>query len=643
MIKNITFTAFLVFVFGVCFSQINRADSFRIEFSNATSDTSRVMGLAQLSDYYKFNRPDSSIFYGNKALRLAREINFPKGELMAYQPLVVTYIKLGNISKALQLNLQAIKIAERNNLKQELAGKLLLMGNVFSLSGNYRIALDYYRQSKTLADSIRYVAWSIMSEGLIGASYLNLNMTDSATYHIESAYKRAVPLNIDWVTEGVLIRLGHLERKKGNHMQALNFYKQALSLYGSSSSRAELLYHIAKVHQELNRQDSAIFFASESLAVARKDGFMSSIINASVLLAELYESNDLQRANQFNKMAITYKDSVIKLGNVMTIEGFIDFDSQERQLLIESAKREYRNKTRQYAMLAGLGTFLLIAFILYWNNKQKHKANQVLKATLSNLQSTQSLLIQSEKMASLGELTAGIAHEIQNPLNFVNNFSEVNKELLVELKGEIKKGNLDEVNAIADDVISNEEKISHHGKRADAIVKGMLQHSSSGSGKKEPTNINSLADEYLRLSYHGFRAKDKSFNATMKTDFDESIGTINIIPHDIGRVILNLINNAFYVVNEKSKQGIAGYEPMVEVRTKKEGNKVLVSVQDNGNGIPPKILDKIFQPFFTTKPTGQGTGLGLSLSYDIVKAHGGELKVETKEGEGSEFVIYIGT
>jgi signal transduction histidine kinase/ligand-binding sensor domain-containing protein len=268
------------------------------------------------------------------------------------------------------------------------------------------------------------------------------------------------------------------------------------------------------------------------------------------------------------------------------------------------------------------------------------RTNQ-LQTSIQNLKATQSQLVHSEKMASLGELTAGIAHEIQNPLNFVNNFSDVNKELLIELKDEIKKGNLDEVNAIADDVISNEEKINHHGKRADAIVKGMLQHSRSSSGVKEPTDINKLADEYLRLAYHGLRAKDKSFNATMKTDFDKSIGNINVIPQDIGRVILNLITNAFYVVDEKKKQQPAGYEPTVSVSTKKMGDKVLITVKDNGNGIPQKVLDKIFQPFFTTKPTGQGTGLGLSLSYDIVKAHGGELKVQTKEGVGSEFIIIL--
>jgi signal transduction histidine kinase len=264
-----------------------------------------------------------------------------------------------------------------------------------------------------------------------------------------------------------------------------------------------------------------------------------------------------------------------------------------------------------------------------------------IRTTLENLRSTQTQLIQSEKMASLGELTAGIAHEIQNPLNFVNNFSDVNKELLIEMNDEIDKGNLSEVRSIAKDVIDNEEKINHHGKRADAIVKGMLQHSRSSSGQKELTDINALCDEYLRLSYHGLRAKDKSFNATMKTEFDESIGKINIIPQDIGRVILNLINNAFYAVDEKKKLNNNEYEPTVSISTKRLNDKVEIKVADNGNGVPQKILDKIFQPFFTTKPAGQGTGLGLSLSYDIVKAHGGELKVETKEGKGTEFIIML--
>jgi signal transduction histidine kinase len=274
--------------------------------------------------------------------------------------------------------------------------------------------------------------------------------------------------------------------------------------------------------------------------------------------------------------------------------------------------------------------------------KELAQAKEIEKA-YNELKTTQQQLIQSEKMASLGELTAGIAHEIQNPLNFVNNFSEVNDELLKELNAEADKGNLEEVKAIAKDISFNSEKINHHGKRADAIVKGMLQHSRSNSGQKEPTDINALADEYLRLAYHGLRAKDKSFNATMKTDFDDSIGTVNIIPQDVGRVILNLINNAFYAVGDKRKLIGNGYEPTVSVSTKKTNGKVEIKVRDNGNGIPQKVVNKIFQPFFTTKPTGQGTGLGLSLSYDIMKAHGGEIKVNTKEGEGSEFIIQLRT
>ena len=283
-------------------------------------------------------------------------------------------------------------------------------------------------------------------------------------------------------------------------------------------------------------------------------------------------------------------------------------------------------------------------------DKIKQRTNELSKS-LENLKSTQTQLIQSEKMASLGELTAGIAHEIQNPLNFVNNFSEINKELLIEMKTELAIGNMQLAIEIANDIEVNEEKINHHGKRADAIVKGMLQHSRSSSGVKEPTDINALCDEYVRLSYHGLRAKDKSFNATLKTDFDETIGNINIIPQDIGRVVLNLLNNAFYAAPLPPEGGFKDpnykHEPTVTIKTSKNppsggrGAEVLISVRDNGPGIPQKILDKIFQPFFTTKPTGQGTGLGLSLSYDIVKAHGGELKVGTKESEGTTFTIKL--
>lgn len=304
---------------------------------------------------------------------------------------------------------------------------------------------------------------------------------------------------------------------------------------------------------------------------------------------------------------------------------------------------------------------LLFGFILYFLFSYRHKQRDYmllkeqkkeidrqrdqLEKTLSELKSAQAQLIQSEKMASLGELTAGIAHEIQNPLNFVNNFSDVNIELIEELKGERRKSagerNTAMEDEMLDDIGQNLEKINHHGKRADSIVKGMLQHSRASTGIREITDINKFADEYLRLSYQGLRAKDKDFNADIKTDFDVTVGKINVIPQDIGRVLLNLYNNAFYAVGERHKAEGLGYKPAVSISSKKINGQLEIKVVDNGIGISQKIIDKIFQPFFTTKPTGQGTGLGLSLSYDIVKAHGGEIKVESKEGEGSEFIIQL--
>ena len=299
---------------------------------------------------------------------------------------------------------------------------------------------------------------------------------------------------------------------------------------------------------------------------------------------------------------------------------------------------------------------MLIAGILLYANSQRKKANNVLQQrneqietqhkalekTLTELKTTQAQLIQSEKMASLGELTAGIAHEIQNPLNFVNNFSEVNTELIDEMGQEIDKGNFDEVKTIAGDIKENQQKISQHGKRADFIVKGMLQHSRVNPGEKQLTNMNVLADEFLKLSYHGLRAKDKNFNAELSTDFDENLPKINVVQQDIGRVLLNLFNNAFYAVNQKLKTADPDYKPEVTISTSAENGQVIVKVKDNGIGIPDAIKEKIMQPFFTTKPTGEGTGLGLSLTYDmVVKGHGGKIEVDSKEGEYTIFTISL--
>jgi signal transduction histidine kinase len=274
--------------------------------------------------------------------------------------------------------------------------------------------------------------------------------------------------------------------------------------------------------------------------------------------------------------------------------------------------------------------------------KELQLKNIELSKTIQQLKDTQAQLIQSEKMASLGELTAGIAHEIQNPLNFVNNFSDVNTELIDEAEQHIVNANTDTLREILNDLRENERKINHHGRRADAIVKNMLQHSRASSGRKEPTDINALVEEFLRLAYHGFRAKDKSFNAKFETDLDPAAGLVNLVPQDFSRVILNLVNNAFYAVNEKAREEIPGYVPSVRISTRRGPGQVTIRIADNGGGIPDHIQSRIFQPFFTTKPTGQGTGLGLSLSYDLVtKVHGGRISFETKKGEGTEFVINL--
>ena len=454
---------------------------------------------------------------------------------------------------------------------------------------------------------------------------------------MQSGYKRYLG--------SVLLNMGRIHDARGNKQLAVEYYKNSLaaSAYQNYYLRgvvASSLLLAEYYHQ--NDKDSSLRYIRNALSVAEEMNAPELLLRCDTAMAKHYKSiNNNDSTVKYQALVIKMNDSRFNSKQAQQFQN-IELDEQQRVQALEKEKEAIRNRNRTYTLVAGLGIFLFIALFLYHNNRQKQKTNKILATTLDNLRSTQAQLIQSEKMASLGELSAGIAHEIQNPLNFVNNFSEVNKELIEEMKQEIEKRNYEEVKTLAMDIENNEEKIRHHGKRADAIVKGMLQHSLSGSGVKEPTDINTLADEYLRLAYHGLRAKDKSFNASLKTDFDTSIGKININRQDIGRVVLNLINNAFYAVDEKRKQLNGEFEPTVSLSTKKvNAAKFELRVKDNGNGISHSVLQKIFQPFFTTKPPGQGTGLGLSLAYDIVKAHGGELKVETKEGEGSEFIISL--
>jgi len=496
-----------------------------------------------------------------------------------------------------------------------------------------------------------YMPWALW---VAGEAYLKLNEIDSAVY-----LSQFIPED---TTDGDSYRFyGQLYTALDQDDKAMKKFVRGFELkreVGHEIGLAGTANELGQIYLKKKDFKSATYYAHYGLATAERIHALLEKRNAVGILSDIYsQTGNFKEAYYYSQLYKSLNDSLASERDrkKMTLDLIqSELDNQKQQSLLLS--QENRIKQQQLHgetllknfFIAGAIVLLLVAIIIFRNYRQKQKANNLLEeqkkeiqATLSELRSTQAQLIQSEKMASLGELTAGIAHEIQNPLNFVNNFSDVNTELIDEAEREMMKGNISEAQSILNDVKDNEQKINHHGKRADSIVKGMLQHSRTSSGQKEPTDMNKLADEYLRLAYHGLRAKDKSFNAEIKTDFDGSLGKINIVPQDIGRVLLNLINNAFYTVNERKKLLANSYEPLVLLTTKRKENLIEIKIKDNGNGIPPKILDKIFQPFFTTKPTGEGTGLGLSLAYDIVKAHGGEIKVESKENEGSIFTIQL--
>ena len=653
MKKKILITIILTVTASKGFSQeatffMQNFDSIKHELAIAKSDTSRVLIMEKLCLMYSSLSLDSAKRYGKMGLDLARQINFSDAEIRILSALGGAFQLNGDIPASLELLFKALKLAEEKHYDYGTAFSVSNIGIAYWYLKDYDKAISDLKKAGQLLEAIPDAPYlydvKIINYTYLGNAYTDNNEFDSAFSVLQKIYNET--LHNYWHF-GVMESYGYLLFKMGDHEKGLDYLRQCIEPINGDFTVADAARWIAECYSKINKQDSAIYFAKIGLAVSQKINYTLGIISTSKVLANTYESSDLKQSHDYLKLYISANDELYGEKKVLILQKTIA-EEQERQRIAEADRIAYENKLKQYAFLAGLAILLLTAFILYRNNLREKKAknllkekNRVIEQTLTNLKSTQAQLIQSEKMASLGELTAGIAHEIQNPLNFVNNFSEVNTELIDELNQEVDKGNLEEVKAIAKDIKENEQKINHHGKRADAIVKGMLQHSRSSSGIKEPTDINALCDEYLRLSYHGLRAKNKSFNATMKTDFDNSIGNINIIPQDIGRVVLNLLTNAFYVVDEKKKSGVQNYEPTVSISTQKTNGKVEIRVSDNGNGIAQKVLDKIFQPFFTTKPTGQGTGLGLSLSYDIVKAHGGELKVETKEGEGSVFVIQL--
>lgn len=667
------------------------------------TDTTYINTLNQLATILADSNPDSALALLSHQIENCKKANYLEGEISARTSIGNAYQTKGNFEKALYQYEKAFTIASTNNIQKALPSILNNMGLVYTNQGDYTQALEkfykaleisssqknklfnaivlnniaivhFYQGKMKEADSAYQLTLNIALElkDSIRAIYAYNNIGEvkmeqgdmtRALYYFHQASQLAILKNNTEMIVAITNNLGNAYLKKDSIPQALLEFEKALLLakqkdYGLATSKA--LIGLAKVKSQQGLLNEALANGLQGLQKAQQMGQTQLQRDAHILLSGIYEKmGDGMNALKHFKFYMLYSDSLNNLANERAAA------NEKANYKISQNKIEFEKKSLQqrwliFSSLAALLTLGIIVWIVNRNKKRLNQTNKLLQnrneliktqkleveETLSNLKSTQAQLIQSEKMASLGELTAGIAHEIQNPLNFVNNFSEVTNELVTELKSRNEKLKIEdeEIAGLLSDISSNLEKINHHGKRADSIVKGMLQHSRKSTGQKEPTDLNALSDEFLRLAYHGLRAKDKNFNALMKTDFDSTLPKVNVIPQDLSRVILNLVTNAFYAVHEKklSMPAESGYEPTVTVSTKKLDNEVFISVKDNGNGIPQKVLDKIFQPFFTTKPAGKGTGLGLSMSYDIVtKLHGGQLKVESKEGEGAEFIISL--
>ncbi len=654
--KKISVVIFLLTGVILTNAQDNPIAGLKNKLSNTNSDTAKAYILDSLSMYYMFysNNYDSSFYYANQSVNNAFLINDKKYLVLAYARIGFYYFNRSQYNAGLNISLKGLQLAEQYKITDfnatlyynisfiynNLNDSALSMQNAFK-------GLEFISDNKDLFFDIPLHLFQLINNnysdgGNFDSALLFLHKMDSVVTSSKERAAKDISYycwsefyldKMDYHGADSVTALGIASCKQNGDFLIKTFYTyQAISYFNQRRYKETIT--AAKSVLEVN----GIYIAGEATALE-------------YIQASYNKLGNIDSAYFYLKAADSVRNVVQNQSNIQETQQQVfsaELSKKEADANIVLEKEKSRSKLITYIFLTALIFFLLFGFIQWRNNLQKKKANVLLmsekekvETTLSELKSTQAQLIQSEKMASLGELTAGIAHEIQNPLNFVNNFSEVNKEMITELKEEIDKGNYDEAKIIANDIEVNEEKINHHGKRADSIVKGMLQHTRSSSGKKELTDINKLADEYLKFAYHGLRAKDKSFNAALMTNYDESVGNINFVSEDISRVLLNIYNNAFYAVNEKAKQQIANYEPAITVTTKKINDKVEISIRDNGNGIPQKVVDKIFQPFYTTKPTGQGTGLGLSLSYDIIKAHGGQIKVNTKEGDFTEFLITI--
>jgi two-component system NtrC family sensor kinase len=703
---RIIFLLSSIFFIVDCFSQNKETDSLLALLANRHTDTDRVNILNKVAANYVNTSPENAIKYGLQAKNIAESASYTRGLAYALKNIGIGYYMQSDYKQTLTYWSSSLKEFEEAGDTTGIANILSNLGAVYFNQGDDARALDSYLKSLNYAEELKDTLRIATALNNIGALYFNKSSDhDKALNYYLKALPLCELLKDDDAIGTITVNIGEIYLERGKDTLALQYFERSLKAYENSNNIISYpLNNIGKVYEQRKDYSTALKYHQRAFDVAKKAASkmemtqslqgiariymimknapkalesynqaeeLAQKISANYELKNIYKGlsdvyagiHDYPSAYKYQVLLNTIKDTLYNSETEKKIAFLqLNFDIQKKQTEIDLLTRDKtvqdlnlkRQKTVRNSLIAVLSLVIVIVFILFRNYRIKDRVNallgrqkKALEDTLQELKITQTQLIQSEKMASLGELTAGIAHEIQNPLNFVNNFCEVNNELIEELKSLALKTSDPGEEELLNDIFQNNEKIAFHGRRADAIVKGMLQHSRKNTGIKEPTDINALCDEYLRLSYHGLRAKNKNFNSDFKTDFDPSIGKINIVAQDVGRALLNLFNNAFYAISDKKKTAGENYKPIVSVSTRLipsapgASKGIEIRVRDNGNGIPRNIIDKIFQPFFTTKPTGEGTGLGLSLAYDIIKAHGGDIKVETHENEGTVFTITI--
>lgn len=627
---------------------------------NATTDLKQKSGLWK--QIYSLPGGDLALLkHGRKNLESAKSSKDAQKQLSALLDICVAAEHINDPPTVLDGALQGIRICQDPKYSEYLPYFVNFAAFAYILERDIRHSVSYTIYAAKLLAAENNIKGVISRYSNLETDYTELKMPDSARYFARQELLLANRLKEPARREGLYVAymdMGEVLTNTGGADSALFYYYKAINIAGQDLHKHIDGYtenNMAKIYMQIGKPDSAIKYAFDAYGQLSHQKRWDYLIVSADILAKLYESRDPKKSIFYLKAQLAIQDSLTANDKMKQLQLIGDRD-QQRQQELQAQQEKFNSRMHLFIVIGAAAGLLVIGLILWRNNRRQKQTNEVLseqkeeieaqrdhlESALENLKTAQTQLVQAEKMASLGELTAGIAHEIQNPLNFVNNFSELSVELLTELKEEQEKGNKEDVLAIADDLAQNLQKIAHHGKRADSIVKGMLEHSRMSTGQKEPADLNKLADEYLRLAYHGLRAKDKDFNAELITRFDEKLPKINVIPQDIGRVLLNVINNAFYATQQKAKTAENDYKPTIEVSTLRQNGSVLMKVKDNGAGIPEAIKAKVMQPFFTTKPTGEGTGLGLSLSYDIVvKGHGGSVDVDTKEGEFTEFTIRL--